>query len=267
MAKTAVVLTRDTGGHQLSWGTAFVAGLRRHGWQAEIVTEWRLADLFVMWGTRRSDKIARTKAAGAEVCIIERGYVGNRFNWSSVSFGGGLNGRGEFRGPVDDPSRWQTHFARLMQPWRVSEGPVTIFGQVPADMSVKGVDLTRFYQQAYDAFSKLGHEVWFRPHPQGSRGAYAPQGARLVSAGRPIGDVLSQTAVAVTWNSNSGVDAVLAGVPTVALDEGSMAWAVAGHELAVPPTPDRAAWAARIAWCQWTKDEMASGECWAAVGG
>ena len=69
----------------------------------------------------------------------------------------------------------------------------------------------------------------------------------------------------VTLNSNSGVDAALAGVPVIAFDEGSMAWPVAGHkpqDAIHPPRPDRLRWAAELAWCQWTDREFETGECW-----
>jgi hypothetical protein len=78
---------------------------------------------------------------------------------------------------------------------------------------------------------------------------------------------LSGAAIVVTWNSNSGLDAVINGVPTVTMDKGAMAWDVTGHSLGeVPPTPDRTAWCHALAWKQWSKGEMVSGECWEAVG-
>ena len=45
-----------------------------------------------------------------------RGVDPHRFKWTSVSFGGALNGRAEFRGPFHDGSRWERHHAHLMQP-------------------------------------------------------------------------------------------------------------------------------------------------------
>lgn len=236
-----------------SWGGAFADGLRRHGWKVRVASQPATCDLLVMWGVRRSDWTRRQKASGGEVCILERGYLPDRFEYASVSFGGRLNGRAEFRGPFHDGSRWEKHFAHHMQPWRVRDGYALVLGQVPGDMSISGADIHGFYQRAERAFKALGYQTRFRPHPN-KRPA------------KPLADDLAGAAVAVTYNSNSGVDAVLAGVPTVAMDEGSMAWAVAGHELAVPPTPDRVGWAYRLAWCQWRKEEMASGECWAAIG-
>jgi hypothetical protein len=263
--KRACVVARQASEHQSGWGTAFARGLRKHGWEVDIRENSAPADLVVFWGVRRQDEIRAQKARGGRVCILERGYVGDRFKWTSVSFGGGLNGRGQFRGPLDDPSRWEKHFSKLMKPWRgIRGGPVLILGQVPTDMSVRGVDLNGFYQEAARAFRAKKFEVRFRPHPKAPD--ERPQGIEIWPAGQDLAKAFNEVACAVTWNSNSGVDAVLAGVPTVAMDQGSMAWGVTGHELAMPPQPERAAWAHSLAWKQFTAEEMASGECWEAVG-
>jgi hypothetical protein len=242
--------------HHQTWGCAFGEGLKRHGWRVTHGGGWSPCDMAVFWGIRQQDWIDAQKRAGGEVCILERGYVGDRMAWTSVSFGGGLNGRGEFRGPHHDGSRWERHFAHLMHPWRQADaGVALVMGQVPGDNSIRGVDIERWYRQAEQAYRARGWTVRFRPHPHGRTG------------GTPLQEDLSGAGVAVTYNSNSATDGILSGTPTVACDKGSMAWHVAGHELgAMPPTPDRMAWAHRLAWCQWTRDEMVSGECWAAVG-
>lgn len=253
--KRAIVLTSCKHGHQVNWGQAFAAGLERHGWKATLSEDPGKCDMLCLWGVRRRHQIARQKQVGGEVCIIERGYVGDRFKWCSVSFGGGLNGRGKFRGPFHDPSRWNTHFADLMRPWRDDRaGDVLLMGQVSGDMSLTGVDIGNWYREATHAFQAQGFRVRFRPHPHGKTDAM------------PLEDDLRDARFVVTWNSNSAVDAVIAGVPAVAMDKGSMAWGVTGHELRPPPRPDRDAWAHALAWKQWTKDEMASGYCWEVIG-
>jgi hypothetical protein len=260
--KRAIVIANERAEHQKSFGGAFAKGLERHGWTVSVRNEAAKCDLLVIWGARRSDRICQQIGAGGEICVLERGYVGDRFAWTSVSFGGGLNGRGVFRGPMTDPSRWETHFAHLMQPWRTSShGYALIMEQVPGDVAVRNVDLPRFYADARAAFEPK-MPVRVRPHPNVNprHGAVAIAGARA-----SLAQDLAGARVAVTWNSNSGVDAVLAGVPAIAMDRGSMAWDVTGHTLAMPPTPDRTAWAHALAWKQWARDEMESGFCWEHV--
>src|SRR5690606_3275524 len=115
---------------------AFAAGLQRHGWQTVIADHYQRCDLLVVWGVRRQVDIQAHRRRGGDVCVLERGYIGDRFVWSSVSFGGGLNGRAEFRGPRDDATRFETHFARLMKPWRAGDGYALLIGQVAGDMSL-----------------------------------------------------------------------------------------------------------------------------------
>lgn len=258
--RSALVLTHSRQEWAHSWTGAFAEGLRRRGWQVHLSYEFRRCDLLVSWGLRHKEQISRQHEAGGDICILERGYLLDRLNdWASVSFGGRLNNRAEFRGPLTDPSRWEKHFAHAMRPWNArKDGCVLILGQVPGDRSVTGVNLDNFYLKARQAFSELGYPVKFRPHPVVQERARRDAGCLATD--------LKSAALAVTWNSNSGVDAVLAGVPTVAMDEGSMAWDVSGHELRPPPMPDRTAWAHAMAWKQWNRDEMASGECWAHIG-
>jgi hypothetical protein len=259
----AVILTKESQGHQLNWGSAFLQGIKRHGWEASIENSYTKSDLLVMWGVRRKDTIERAQKDGAEVCILERGYIGDRFKFSSVSFGGALNGRATFRGTRAEPDRFEKYFPGMMQPWRKEDGYALLIGQVPGDMSLDGCggDLSRWYAETAAA---LGGEVRFRAHPQAGRMGPSRFVGKVIEG--TLEDALSGASVCVTWNSNTAVESVLAGVPTVACDRGSMAWDVTSHSVKEPTvTPDRNNWAHRLAWCQWTKEELASGECWDAV--
>lgn len=259
--KHAIIVAGERAEHQVSWGGAFAEGLKRHGWRVSVQSRPGPCDLLVVWGARRVEQMAAQKAAGGEVVVLERGYVGDRFAWTSVSFGGGLNNKGEFRGPHRDGSRWERHFGHLMQPWRVrDDGDVLIMGQVDGDQAIAGVDIQKFYRKAAAEYFAAGFTTRFRPHPQMCRRV-----PRTVS--RPLAEDLARARAVVVWNSNSAVDAVLAGVPAVTIDRGAMAWDVTGHTLGeMPPTPDRTAWSHWIAWTQWQRDELASGACWDAIG-
>jgi hypothetical protein len=247
-----------------SWGGAFADGLRKHGWNAEFRSDDGPCDLLVLWGVRRTDLILRQKANGGEVCILERGYIGDRFKWTSVSFGGGLNGRGVFRGPFEDASRWRANFADLMKPWRgIRGGYALILGQVPGDMSVHGTDLRSFYKRAAQGMRDWGFEVAFRPHPKA--GVVRVDGVPTLAGS--LEDAFFNSAVTVSFNSNSSTDAVLYGLPSITMDQGAMAWEVTGHKFEFPHVPVREPWAAALAWKQWTMEEILSGACWEAVRG
>jgi hypothetical protein len=253
--KRAVVIARESVKHHWEWGTAFAEGLHRHGWEVLIRPEHEPCDLMVQWGIRQQRFIRMQNTRKGQICILERAYLGDVTQRVSVSFGGQLNGRATWRVPENDPSRWEKCWPELMKPWTPKEdGYVLVMGQVPMDMACRNVSIMSFGKRAMDAFRRQGFPVRFRQHP------------RVQTPERSLQEDLAGARAVVTWNSTSGVDAVLAGVPTVAMDQGSMAWPVTGHELKLPPMPDRTSWGHRLAWCQWTKEEVASGYCWEVVG-
>lgn len=259
MVKRAVVLVRPRAGHQHTWGTAFISGLKRHGWRAEIAQEFEPADMVVLWGVRRVQDIAAARSRKSEICILERGYVGDRFRFTSVSFGGDLNGRARFSQHGINGARVEKYFPNVLKPWK-SE-PVRkalILGQVATDMSVNGINPEVIYSDFVGQCQARGLEVRFRPHPLGQ--------SRCVEAKTMPGcldDALAWADMALTINSNSGVDAVLAGVPCVAIDEGSMVYSLASRSVnAACRRPDRSAWLNALSYAQWTVEEMVSGECW-----
>ncbi|HVQ43789.1 MAG TPA: hypothetical protein VMT30_02390 [Candidatus Saccharimonadia bacterium] len=269
MQRKAVIIANESLPHHASFGGSFAKGLARRGWKVLVSTSYAPADLVVMWGVRNKVAIGQQHAAGGEVCILERGYLGDRFAMTSVSFGGGLNGRGRF---VIPPGVGAERFAEMdiaVQPWgdfSTRRGPAVIMGQVLGDQSVKHVNIGNWYRTAAAGCRAAGYEVRFRPHP-GARGSRDLHGMK--EARGSLAEVLDGAGLVVTFNSNSGVDAVLAGRATVAMDPGSMVWDIAAHDI-VPTDrlafPDRSAWAARLAWCQYSRAEMENGFCAEAVG-
>ena len=101
--------------------------------------------------------------------------------------------------------------------------------------------------------------VYFRKHPQ------ARERTDLISIDGELQQTLNRCAGVITYNSNSGVDALIAGVPTMASDIGSMAWPVASkslEQLLEFNYPDRMQWLNNLAYTQWTIDEVMDGSAW-----
>ena len=103
----------------------------------------------------------------------------------------------------------------------------------------------------------LGYEPVFRPHPR-----YPQQFVKFNRLNGSLSEALGLAKMVVTYNSNSGVDAVLAGVPTVTYDEGAMAWDVTSHNVGYLVTPERNEWCYRMAYTQWSPEEISNGEAW-----
>lgn len=241
---------------------AIVEGIRAAG-DEPVIERDATSPVAVCWGWRKGQPL---RARGHEVLVMERGYLGDRLGaWTSLGWNG-LNGRAlRPAAPADGGARFMRHFPHALKPWKTDgKGYALILGQFPGDAAIEGVDMEGFYNHAARRLEEFGYAVRFRPHP-----AAEARGVRVAALpahriGGTLAEALAGAALAVTWNSNSGVDAVLAGVPLIAMDEGSMAWEMAAHDVGVDPVrPSRWEWAARLAWTQWTAEEIASGAAWA----
>lgn len=256
--------------HQIETAKALAAGMAAHGDTAEIFaadadfmarTDF---DAVCVWGWRRGQVF---RDLGFDVLVMERAYVEDRFTWISLGWNG-LNGKARWP-DQDSPQRWQQNFSHLLREWRTpaADSPryALLLGQVPSDSACRSINLESWLTGVARRLRSTGRHVLFRPHP---KAPYVKVPGAVVSPGRSLADDLAVAEFAVTFNSNSGVDAVLAGVPTVAYDRGSMAWDVTSHSVDDSLVrPDRSAWAHRLAWRQWLPAEIAAGVAWPAVRG
>jgi hypothetical protein len=72
----------------------------------------------------------------------------------------------------------------------------------------------------------------------------------------------------VAYTSGLSIDAVVEGIPVIACDEGNFAWNIAERKLKnienlkLESEENVQQWLQNLAYCQWTPQEMESGECW-----
>ncbi len=65
--------------------------------------------------------------------------------------------------------------------------------------------------------------------------------------------------------SSFTMEAVLAGIPAIALSPANFVYPICSHDLSEienPKMPDRIPWFSRLAYCQWTLDEIRNGDVW-----
>ena len=252
MAHTQIGLYPGGLKHHHRWLSAFEAGLRRHGVEAL----WNPADceLAVMWSHRNTALIRQQRQSGRQYLVMEAGYIGNRLENTSIGYNG-LNGYADFCVEAVPADRW-CRFADLMKPWRTGGEYYLLIGQVPGDASLKGNDMSQWLRQIPTEIKGL--PVYYRPHPLGAANTHHRRIEGSLSA------ALDSARAVITFNSNTAVEAVLAGVPAITLDRGSMAWEVSSHSLeGALVMPPRQRWAERLAYCQWTQQEIESGAAWA----
>lgn len=196
------------------------------------------------WGWRTGQKWRRL---GFDVLVFERGYIGDRFSWTSLAWNG-LNGRG-IAPVIDDGGERFNARHEPLSPSNPHGRYVLICGQVPGDASLQGRDLNPWYEEQAGKYAD--HDIVFRPHPLGARRGAIQELNGAITSTRSLGEDLEGASLVVTYNSNAGVDALLAGKPVCCDNEGSMVWGV--------KLEDREQWAHRLAWRQWTLDEISSG--------
>ena len=85
--------------------------------------------------------------------------------------------------------------------------------------------------------------------------------------GEPLNRDLANAYCVVTYNSLGAVEAICEGIPTFALDDGSMIWPIAHRNLDqienLKYDINLQEWKNKIAYTMWNKKEVDSGECWA----
>ena len=252
---------------------AFAAGIDRvnPGW-AEVrpLGDPAPCDVAVIFGlVKKSYEPTWAKQAildrhkGRGLLVIESAFVRRGEYWS-VGFGG-INGRADFRSAAMPPDRWQALGIKSRRWHRREDGPVVVCGQLPRDTNVQDTDHAAWCREAVAYYRGLGVQVWFRPHPRIADPEIYGVDPALYDPNRKIGETLKQARCLVTYNSNSGTDAAIAGVPVIACDPGSFAWPVAAHDLDRVDhlrCPSRRAWLAGLGYSQWNLEEMRAGLAW-----
>ena len=225
--------------------------------------EFKPSDVAVVFGVYKSKVpisyprgkvIQRQRQNNRDVLVLETGYInrGDGENHHYAAGFNGLNGRADFKNKNMPGDRFFS-LGIEVKPYREGKN-IVLCGQVPWDASV---DHTDHIQWLSDAFRLIrmnsGRPVIVRHHPNVSRPA------------RTFLEDISDAYAVVTFNSNSGVEALIEGVPVFAFDEGSMCWPVCNKSFGVlssPARPDREQWLNDLAYAQWTPDEMKEGLAW-----
>ena len=236
----AVVHARSSIDWQREFAPRLVRGLKAIGWNVETVHDNAPRDdgLPILLGTSSWKNLEH-----GDFLLVDRCSFGDTDHWVSL-VRNGHGRRGDHRVPAGAPaSRWERH-AQPVEAWH--NGPRTVLcGQHDA-WSPHYATPDAWYE---DVRSAATH---FRRHPQADN----PTGLPDTRGWNGVGQ-------AITLNSSVAIAAVLAGVPTVTMDEGAMAWDVTGHAPGEIIKPPRLPWLHWLAWTQWSHDEVEEGKPWA----
>ena len=189
----------------------------------------------------------RAIEADGPFLLVDRCSFGDPGQWVSLVLSG-HGRRGDHRTPDHpDGSRWQQNGV-LVSPWRDAGRQTILCGQCET--------YSPHFATPGDWYRAVAAECsHFRPHPADRR-------EHVAVAGLPRTTDWDDAGAVITLNSSVAVDAVLAGIPTVTMDEAAMAWDVTGHSPCERYLPDRTDWLHWLAWTQWHHDEIAAGTPW-----
>lgn len=205
-------------------------------------------DLQIVHGIRRPGMLDRKDIP---VIVYEWGYLRRVNNPDELDTGhwqlglGGLNRVPSF--PCH-PDRFDKLGLEVRERGGDPNGYVLLIGQVPCDSAHAHIDLKSWLMSK----AKMYGNAVYRPHP---RGALALPDVPLCEAGS-LEEALAGARLVVTYNSNTGHDALLAGVPVICAP--CAAYAELSGE-ALPSKAAREAYFHRVAYGQWTADEVRSG--------
>ncbi|MBN49991.1 MAG: hypothetical protein CMN85_10650 [Spongiibacteraceae bacterium] len=189
---------------------------------------------------------------------MERAYLGDRFEWVSLGWDG-LNGRANFCNEDAPSDRWDQYWKSGVKEPSRGNGAL-IVGQVTGDMATVGVNLNEWAKSVANGLSACGVPWSYRPHPQSlRRGQRQP----FTADPRSFDEAISQCDSVITYNSNVGVLAAMAGKRVTCENDGAMAWEVAGHGWQDDKDlGDRDEWGRKLAYCQWLPHEVEAGDFW-----
>jgi len=216
----------------------------------------------VVWGWRKGRRIQNR--SGKNILVMERGYLGDREEWTSLGWNG-LNGYANFHNKDVPSDRWVKYWKNGMKPWRGDDGDyVLVCGQVFNDTSLSDCrNYAHFLETRFIALLQMYGRVVYRPHPLSKwmHGLSIPSKVEVVDPLlTPLTHDMEKARLVVAWNSNSLVEAMYNGIPFESNSPGSMV-----HEYSMTDMdtePDRETWGRRISYCQWNKEELSDGSAW-----
>lgn len=193
--------------------------------------------------------------------VVERGFI-HRDEYFMVGWNG-LNGRADFCNQDSPRDRWDRLHVEA-KPWRKDGLHIVLCGQVPWDASVQHTNHVEWCRSTAANLRKHSDRpIVFRPHPlQPDAIDMSGLDVELSSASSLLDDLRDAWAV-VTFNSNAGVEATLAGIPAFAADRGAMGYPILNKDLTQiesPRMPAREQWMRDLAYTQWTLGEIAKGD-------
>lgn len=260
--------------HQVSITGKLERALKARGYRTRASFDLSAPEAVVFCWSWGKAVTVREKNPRAIICCIDHGYTRERGSfvntgWSLPAVPCGLNGFAE-HAVVDDGGvraramGWDTELRRYRP---TGQRRAVICGQVYGDAMIVGhvADYTQWLHDVRDGLVAEGYTTVFRPHPVMVRRGNARERYGNMGPESPHKDLwtdLAEADLAVGLSSNAVTQAFVDGIDARIYNHGSMLAPIVPQMGTNVPTEYRERWFHRLAWAQWTHDEVADGE-WA----
>ena len=240
-------------------------------------------DVAVIWSVLWQGRMEKNKkvwehfrSQGKPVVVLEVGGLRRNHTWKMAI--NGINRDADFANQIYDDKRWQL-FDLELKPWQQTGNVIVICGQHHNSEQWKGLPkLNSWVEQQIKIIRKYCDKpIVVRPHPRNpfnfDEKKYPHVRVNLPKRDHSTYDdtdfkkILRSTWAVVNHSSNPAIEAVINGIP-VFVSESSLCHDVGNTNVADilhPAMPARQNWANRLAYCEWTTEEIGQGLPWKRI--
>lgn len=210
------------------------------------------------------------------VVVLEVGGIKRNTTWKMGI--NGINRDADFANHVFDDSRWKK-FNIEMQPWKKTGNVIVICGQHDTSLQWAGKPKMNIWveQQIREIRKYTQRPILVRPHPRNPFELKNKDWPAL-RIKRPVRDLntyddtdfkktLRSTWAVINHSSNPAIESVINGIP-VFVSESSLCHDVGNiniTDIEQPAMPNRLQWANKLAFTEWTTEEIRQGEPWKRI--
>ena len=240
-------------------------------------------DVAVIWSVLWQGRMEKNKkvwehfrSQGKPVVVLEVGGLRRNHTWKMAI--NGINRDADFANQIYDNKRWPL-FKLELKPWQQTGNVIVICGQHHNSEQWKGLPkLNSWAEQQIKIIRKYCDKpIVIRPHPRNpfnfDEKKYPHVRVNLPKRDHSTYDdtdfkkILRSTWAVVNHSSNPAIEAVINGIP-VFVSESSLCHDVGNTNVADilhPAMPARQNWANRMAYCEWTTEEIREGLPWRRI--
>ena len=264
-----------------------IRSLEREYFSATI-EEYKPCDIAIVWGSHKNVRgdsyflkniYDYQKRNGGKIIVLEQGFL-KRADYYLVGWNC-PGGRGDYKNDNMPSDRFEELDIQV-KPWKQEQGEnlnVLVCGQIPWDQNIQDISLRswcRFVSCELSLRVNKNCKVRYKPHPKimNNKGLGRRYDKALdmtsfdmsTEQEKNLLQVIEQKKIdiVICYSSNSAVETVINGTPTITFSESSMAWDVTSYEInhqtmTNPFMPDRTQWLNNLAYTQWNLEEISQG--------